>query len=95
MLDMEKVKKVADNPQIVGFELKLAQGAKPGQGGKLPKEKITRSWQSGAASPWVKTATQSNAWDEFHDVPSLFRFVTHDARADRKAGWHQDCGGNE
>ncbi len=38
-LDYEKVRKLAEDDQIVMFEIKLAQGAKPGQGGKLPKEK--------------------------------------------------------
>lgn len=76
MLDIDKVRKVADNPQIVGFELKLAQGAKPGQGGKLPKEKITPQLAEWRGIPMGEDCYSPNAWDEFHDVPSLFRFVT-------------------
>jgi glutamate synthase domain-containing protein 2 len=76
MLDIDKVKKVADNDQIVGFELKLAQGAKPGQGGKLPKEKITPQLAEWRGIPMGEDCYSPNSWDEFHDVPSLFRFIT-------------------
>ncbi|HTR00865.1 MAG TPA: FMN-binding glutamate synthase family protein, partial [Candidatus Acidoferrum sp.] len=39
--DLAKLKAVADKPQIKMFELKLAQGAKPGKGGILPGVKVT------------------------------------------------------
>ena len=75
MLDLDKVRQVAENDQIVGFELKLAQGAKPGQGGKLPKEKITPELALWRGIPQGEDCYSPNAWDEFNDVPSLFRFV--------------------
>lgn len=75
MLDLDKVRQVAENDQIVGFELKLAQGAKPGQGGKLPKEKITPELALWRGIPQTEDCYSPNAWDEFNDVPSLFRFV--------------------
>ena len=40
-LDDGKLADVAAHPQVRMFELKLAQGAKPGKGGILPAEKIT------------------------------------------------------
>ncbi len=40
-LDHAKLKEIADRPQVKMFELKLAQGAKPGKGGILPGAKIT------------------------------------------------------
>ena len=40
-LSDEKLKKVAANPQVKMFELKMAQGAKPGKGGILPAEKVS------------------------------------------------------
>lgn len=76
MLDLDKVRSVAQNPQIVGFELKLAQGAKPGQGGKLPKEKITPELSQWRGIPQGEDCYSPNAWDEFNDVPSLFRFIS-------------------
>ena len=41
-LDYGKLKQMADNPQIVMFEIKLSQGAKPGKGGILPGGKVTK-----------------------------------------------------
>ena len=41
MFDPEKFAAVAQDPQIKMVELKLSQGAKPGQGGILPAAKIT------------------------------------------------------
>ena len=40
-LSDEKLREVAAHPQIRMFELKLAQGAKPGKGGILPGAKVT------------------------------------------------------
>ena len=41
-LDYDKLSALAQNPQIVMFEIKLSQGAKPGKGGILPGKKVTR-----------------------------------------------------
>jgi glutamate synthase domain-containing protein 2 len=76
MLDIEKLKEVCKSDQIVGIELKLAQGAKPGQGGKLPKAKITPEVAEWRGIPMGEDCYSPNAWDEFHDVPSLFTFLT-------------------
>ena len=40
-LSEDKLKEIAAHPQIRMFEVKLAQGAKPGKGGILPAAKIT------------------------------------------------------
>lgn len=40
-LDTEKLRELADHEQVVMFELKLSQGAKPGKGGILPAIKVT------------------------------------------------------
>lgn len=74
-LDFDKVRKLAEDDQIVMFEIKLAQGAKPGQGGKLPKEKITPELADFRQIPMGKDCYSPNAWDEFCDVPSMFKFV--------------------
>jgi len=74
-LDFDKLRKLADDDQIVMFEVKLAQGAKPGQGGKLPKEKITPELAAFRDIPMGKDCYSPNAWDEFSDVPSMFRFI--------------------
>ncbi len=41
-LNDEKLKKLAAEPSIKMIEVKLSQGAKPGKGGLLPKEKISK-----------------------------------------------------
>lgn len=41
-LDDEKLKQIAKHKEVKIFELKLAQGAKPGKGGILPGEKVTQ-----------------------------------------------------
>lgn len=40
-LNDEKLKELVSKPEIKAIEIKLSQGAKPGKGGLLPKEKIT------------------------------------------------------
>ncbi len=41
LLDDDKLKEIADKPEVKMIEIKFSQGAKPGKGGLLPKEKIT------------------------------------------------------
>ena len=41
-LSDEKLKKIAANEQVRMFEIKLSQGAKPGKGGMLPGEKVSK-----------------------------------------------------
>lgn len=41
-LSDEKLKEVAAHPEVKMFEVKLAQGAKPGKGGILPGEKVNK-----------------------------------------------------
>ena len=40
-LDPDLLREVAEKPQVKMIEIKFSQGAKPGKGGLLPKEKIT------------------------------------------------------
>ncbi len=42
LLDDEKLRALSKKPQIKMIEIKFSQGAKPGKGGLLPKEKITK-----------------------------------------------------
>lgn len=41
-LNDEKLRELSQNPHIKMIEIKFSQGAKPGKGGLLPKEKITK-----------------------------------------------------
>ncbi len=40
-LNVEKLKRVCEHPQVKMIEIKLSQGAKPGKGGILPGNKVT------------------------------------------------------
>lgn len=76
LLDYQKLVEVASNEQVAAFELKLAQGAKPGLGGMLPASKITPEISGIRGIPMGKDCLSPNAWDEFSDVPSLMQFIS-------------------
>ena len=40
-LNVDKLKKLAENPEVKMIEIKISQGAKPGKGGILPGAKVT------------------------------------------------------
>lgn len=66
-LDLEKIASLAEIDQIPLIEIKLAQGAKPGQGGKLPKEKITPQLAEWRGIPLDQDCYSPNSWEEFGD----------------------------
>lgn len=74
-LDDEKLKKMAEHPQVKMFEIKLAQGAKPGKGGMLLKEKITEEIASIRKVKMGEDAHSPARHKEFSDVDGLFEFI--------------------
>lgn len=77
VLDDELLRKQAEHPQIKMFEIKLAQGAKPGKGGMLLKEKITKEISDIRNIPMGKDAYSPARHKEFSDVAGLFDFIDH------------------
>lgn len=75
-LDKEKLRKIVENPQVKMIEIKLAQGAKPGKGGVLPKEKITDEIAKIRAIPKGKDCHSPNSHEEFETVDELLEFVS-------------------
>lgn len=75
-LCMDKVRKVAALKQVVSFHLKLAQGAKPGAGGMLPKEKITEEIARIRGIRRGVDCISPNTWEEFSDIVSLCEMLT-------------------
>jgi len=72
--DKEFAKIVAhDNVSMI--ELKLMQGAKPGKGGILPKEKITSEIAAIRKVPLGKDILSPPRHDEFEDLEGLFDFI--------------------
>ena len=76
-LDDDLLAKMSAHPQVKMFEIKLAQGAKPGKGGMLLKEKITEDIANIRKIPMGKDAYAPARHKEFSDVDGLFDFINH------------------
>lgn len=83
-LDDEKLRKVSQHPQVKLMEIKLAQGAKPGKGGMLLKEKITKEIAEIRQVPMGKDAYAPARHKEFSDVEGLFDFIDRVRKVSQK-----------
>lgn len=81
-LSDEKLREVAAHPQVKMFELKLAQGAKPGKGGILPAAKVNeeiakiRGLEVGQAGISPNRHVEASNVDELLDLIGRIREVT-------------------
>ena len=81
-LENGKLREVADNPHVKMFELKLAQGAKPGKGGILPAEKVSaeiaeiRGIEEGKPSISPNRHAEVDDWADLLDMIAHIREVT-------------------
>ncbi len=81
-LSDDKLREVAAYPQVKMFELKLAQGAKPGKGGILPASKVNeeiaaiRGIPVGVASESPNRHEEIDDWGDLLDVIGHIREVT-------------------
>ena len=76
-LDDDLLAQVAAGPQTKMIEIKLAQGAKPGKGGMLLKEKVTEEIARIRKLPVGVDAYSPPRHAEFDDVHGLFDFIDH------------------
>ena len=76
-LDDEALAQIGARDQVRMFEVKLAQGAKPGKGGMLLKEKITPEIARIRGIPMGQDCHSPPRHAEFSDVDGLFDFVDH------------------
>ncbi len=76
-LDEKKLVELASRPQVKMIEIKLAQGAKPGKGGVLPKAKITEEISRIRGIPMGQDCHSPNTFSEFSNVKGLLEFVDH------------------
>lgn len=74
-MDEQLLKEVSEHPQVRMMEIKLAQGAKPGKGGMLLKEKITKEISDIRKVPMGVDAYSPARHREFNDVHGLFDFI--------------------
>ena len=73
--DDQKAAAILALPQVKMVEIKLAQGAKPGKGGVLPKEKITPEIAAIRGIPMGQDCHSPNTFEEFDGPASLLDFV--------------------
>ena len=76
-LDDGKLREVGANPHVKMFELKLAQGAKPGKGGILPGEKINAEIAAIRGVPEGQDSISPNRHREIDSYSELLDMVAH------------------
>lgn len=95
-LSDEKLKAVAKNPQVKMFELKLAQGAKPGKGGILPGEKVSPEIAEIRGIEAGQDSISPNRHREVNDFAELLDFLDHIRKVTgRPAGFKTVVGTSE
>jgi len=76
-LDDDKLRKLAETPQVKMIEIKLAQGAKPGKGGILPGDKVNAEIAGIRGIEEGKTSYSPNRHVEVDDFGDLLTFIAH------------------
>jgi glutamate synthase domain-containing protein 2 len=76
-LDDDKLRAVADYPQVKMFEIKLSQGAKPGKGGILPGVKVTPEIARIRGIPVGQDSISPNRHPEIASNSELLDFIHH------------------
>ncbi|WP_417627285.1 FMN-binding glutamate synthase family protein [Pararhodobacter aggregans] len=73
--DAEKFREVAADPQIKMIEIKMSQGAKPGQGGILPAAKITAEIAEARGVPMGVDCHSPDAHSAFSTPIEMMEFI--------------------
>ena len=76
-LDDEKLKQVASHEQVRLIELKLAQGAKPGKGGILPGQKVTKQIAEIRGIKVGQDSISPNRHPEINSNQALLEMLCH------------------
>ena len=76
-LSDDRLKEIAKIEQVRMFEIKLAQGAKPGKGGILPAEKVTPEIAEIRGIPAGKSSISPNRHLDIADWAQLLDMVGH------------------
>ncbi len=76
-LDDDKLREVAKNPHVKMFELKLAQGAKPGKGGILPGAKVNAEIAGIRGIKQGKDSISPNRHLDINDYAELLDMIHH------------------
>lgn len=73
----DKLREIAAKPQIKMFELKLSQGAKPGDGGILPGGKVTKEIAEIRNIPQGEDSISPNRHVEVANTKELIDFISY------------------
>ncbi|MEM7424843.1 MAG: FMN-binding glutamate synthase family protein [Pseudomonadota bacterium] len=76
-LSDEKLKQVAGYPEVKMIEVKLSQGAKPGKGGILPAEKVSREISEIRGIRQNEASISPNRHPEIDSIGDLLDFISH------------------
>lgn len=76
-LNDEKLRELASETQIRMIEVKLSQGAKPGKGGLLPKEKVSREISELRGVPQDRDVVSPPTHVECSNVENTVGFIRH------------------
>ena len=74
-LSESRLREIAAHPQVRMFEVKLAQGAKPGKGGILPGEKVTAEIAAIRGIPIGKPSISPNRHTDIANIQQLGAFI--------------------
>ena len=74
-LSEDRLRDIASHPEVKMFEVKLAQGAKPGKGGILPGAKVTSQIAAIRGIPEGQDSISPNRHHDIGSIPELGRFV--------------------
>lgn len=83
-LNIDKVKELSKNEQIKMFEIKLSQGAKPGKGGILPSDKVTKEIAEARGIPIGVSSVSPSSHTEVFDNDSLLNLIYNVKKATEK-----------
>ena len=76
-LSDEKLRQVAAHEEVRMFEIKLSQGAKPGKGGILPAEKVTKAIAETRGIPQGLDSISPNRHPEIENNADLLDMIHH------------------
>ena len=76
-LSDDKLKTIAEHPQVRMFEIKISQGAKPGKGGILPGIKVTEEIAHIRGIPRGHDSISPNGHTDIRSVDQLLDAIAH------------------
>jgi glutamate synthase domain-containing protein 2 len=76
-LSEDRLREIAAMPQIKMFEVKLAQGAKPGKGGVLPGAKVSAEIAAIRGIPQGQDSISPNRHRDIGSIAELGAFIAH------------------